>query len=179
MQIKLPFEVKLPSDLEKLIRILRTEMGPDALPVSWPLLGICLAGFAFGQLINLAVIKTFPQALGIALTGTVLLVAITAGSLYLLGYGKRLPQTLTALAGTGALIALVSFGVRIVLWLGLPEEAPTADLMRFLMFPLFLWNVIVFMGIFRIAFSGRLVPGLAVAVAYMVMLEFLLPRYFG
>jgi hypothetical protein len=179
MQIKLPFDVKLPPDLEKMIRILRTEMGPDALPVSWPLLGVCLAGFAFGQVINLAVYKTLPQALGIATTGTVLLVAMAAGSLYLLGYGKRLPQTLTALAGTGALIALASFGVRLVLWIGLPEEAPTVDLMRFLMFPLFLWNVVVFMGILRIAFSGRLVPGLAVAVAYMIMLEFLVPRYFG
>lgn len=179
MQIKLPFDVKLPPDLDKMIRILRTEMGPDALPVSWPLLGVCLAGFAFGQAINLFVYKSLPQALGIATIGTVLLVAMAAGSLYLLGYGKRLPQTLTALAGTGALIALVTFGVRLVLWIGLPEEAPTVDLMRFLMFPLFLWNVVVFMGILRIAFSGRLVPGLAVAVAYMIMLEFLVPRYFG
>jgi len=179
MQIKLPFNVKLPTDLDKIIRILRSELGPDALPVSWPLLGVCLAGFTLGQLINLALYKTMPQAFGIAFTGAVLLVALTAGSLYLLGYGKRLPQTLTALAGTGALIAVASFGVRLVLLLGLPEEAPVVDLSRFLMFPLFLWNVVVFMGILRIAFSGRLIPGLAVAIAYMIMLEFLVPRFFG
>ncbi len=179
MQIQLPFNIKLPPDLEKIIRILRTELGPDALPVSWPLLGACLAGFAFGQFINLALSKTLLPAAGIALTGTLLLAAITAGSLYLLGYGKRLPQTLTALAGTGALIGVVSFGVRLVLTIGLPEEVPTVDLTRFLMFPLLLWNVVVFMGILRIAFSGRLIPALAVAVAYLVMLEFLVPRYFG
>lgn len=178
MQIKLPFDIKLPPDLDKIIRILRSEMGPDALPVSWPLLGACLVGFTFGQLINLALYKTWTQAFGISLTGAVLLAALTAGSLYLLGYGKRLPQTLTALAGTGALIAAVSFGVRLVLVVGLPEEAPTVDLMRFLMFPLFLWNVLVFMAILRVAFSGRLIPGLAVAVAYMIMLEFLIPRFF-
>lgn len=179
MQIKLPFDVKLPPDIEKLVKILRSELGPDALPVSGPLLGACLAGFALGQFINLVLYRTLPQALGITLTGTILLVAITVGSLYLLGYGKRSMQTLTALAGTGAMIAAVTFGVRLVLLIGLPEEAPTIDLMRFLMFPLFLWNVLVFMGILRIAFSGRLIPGLAVAVAYMILLEFLIPRYFA
>jgi hypothetical protein len=179
MQIKLPFDFKLPTDLEKIIRILRAELGPDALPPSLPLLGICLGGFALGQFINLAVYKTIGQSVGIAVAGAVLLVAVTAGSLYLLGYGKRLPQTLIALAGTGALIAAVSFGVRVVLKIGLPEEAPTVELMRFLMFPLLLWNVVVFMRILRIAFSGRLVPSLAVAVAYVIMLEFLVPRYFG
>lgn len=179
MQIKLPFNIVLPADFEKIFRILRAELGPDSLPVSMPLLGACLGGFAFAQLINLLVYKTVAQSVGIAVTGTILLAAITAGSLYLLGYGKRLPQTLTALAGTGALIGLVSFGVRVVIMLGLPEEAPTVDLTRFLMFPLFLWTVVVFMGIFRAAFSGRLIPGLAVAVAYMILLEFLVPRYFG
>lgn len=179
MQIKLPFDVKLPPDLDKIVRILRGELGPDSLPVSYPLLGAWLAGFAIGQALNLFLYKTAFQAIGIAATGAVLLVAIAAGSLSLLGYRKRLAQTLTALAGTGTLIALVSFFVRFIIMNGLPPEAPTVDLTRFLMFPLFLWNVVVFMGILRIAFSGRLIPGLAVAIAYMVMLEFLVPRYFG
>lgn len=179
MQIKLPFHLELPPNIAKIVGILRAELGPDSLPVSWPLLGGCLAAFAFGQLINLLVYKTVAQAIGITLIGTLLLAALTAGSLYLLGYAKRLPQTLSALAGTGAIIAIVSFGMRVILKLGLPEEAPTLDLTRFLMFPLFLWNVVVFMGILRIAFSGRLIPGLAVAVAYMIMIEFLVPRYFG
>ncbi len=179
MQIKLPFNVKLPPDLEKLIGILRSEMGPDALPVSGPLLAACLGGFALGHFLDLIIYKTPLQAVGIAVVGTVLLAAMAGGSLYLLGYGKRLQQTLTALAGTGAIIAVASVGVRMVLKLGLPEEAPVVDLMRFLMFPLFLWNVVVFMGIFRVAFSGRMIPALAVAVAFMILFEFLVPRYFG
>ncbi len=179
MQIKLPFNIKLPTDLEKIVLILRAELGPDSLPVSQPLLGACLAAYAFGLFMNLVLYKSIPQAIGIAVTGVVLLVVLTGGSLYLLGYVKRLHQTLTALAGTGALVAIVTFGVRLVLTIGMPEEVVTVNLMRFLMLPLFLWNVLVFMAILRIAFSGRLIPGLAVAAAYMVMLEFLVPLYFG
>jgi len=179
MQIKLPFDIKLPAPLENMIRILQNEAGPSSLPDSWPLLGACLGCFVLAQFFNLFLYKSLPQAIGISLSGALLLVAISAGSLYMLGYGKRLPQTLTALAGTGAIIALVSAGVRFVLWIGLPEEAFTIGTMRFLMAPLLLWNVLVFMGILRSAFSGRLVPALAVAVTYVILLELLIPSYFG
>jgi hypothetical protein len=171
-------KIQLPPVIDTLIKISRSEAGPDALPASMPWLRLTIGTYVLGLAIDGLLDYSPLKAVAIAVLAPIILGAFTAGSLYLVGLGKRLTQTLLALTGTGTIIALVTFAVHFVIILGLPSEIPVGDFAGYLMFPLYFWNAVVFTAIFNAALSSGKIVGLAISVTYLVAVVFWLPTFF-
>jgi hypothetical protein len=171
-------KIQLPPVIDTLIKISRSELGPDALPASMSWLRLTIATYILGLTIDGLLDYAPLKAIALAVIAAIILVALAAGSLYLVGLGKRLTQTLLALTGTGTIIALVTFVVHFIIILGLPPEIPVGDFAGYLMFPLYFWNAVVFTGIFNAALSSGKIVGVAISVTYIVAALFWLPSFF-
>lgn len=173
-------KIKLPPVVDKFVGILRAEEGPDVLPASIPLLGAGLCVYVIVQFMTALHTHSFPRAAEIGLVTGVLLVVVAAALAYSFGYSERLTQTLTALAAAGAVVSLVNLVFRFALrtaFIGMDMEAlPIDDIANFILFPLFLWNVIVFVSIFRRAFRIGIILCFVLAFGYSLAVTFWIPR---
>lgn len=138
--------------------ILRLRQGPQDLPSSWVLtIGIIA--------VYLAVNLVTQASLGDAEAGprTLLWVGIqfaaVAALLNARGLAARLAQTLAALAGTGVVIALVS-------WLIVAQADPSRNqpLLALALIGVFGWSLLIDGHIYRHALSTTLSKGMLVAV---------------
>ena len=173
--------IKLPLLLRNLIGILRSDLGPEVLPRSVQLLGVSLALFVLAQSAGKLFTHSPAGALGIGLCAGALLAAVAAAGSRFFGHYERLTQTLTALAAAGAAVAFVKLFLRLVLEVGFAAQdldLPVEDLANFLLFPLFLWNVIVFASIFRRGFSVGVILGFSLSLGYLLILVFWIPHFF-
>lgn len=124
--------------------------------------------------------STWNLALGMTLMDTLLMVVFTWAVLQFTGRRVRLVQTLTALAGTGALLGLV--GLPLVLQAAgahqVDDGPSAATVMGWLM--LLAWSIAVQAHIFRHALSVRYGIGLMVAGLHAILainlLEIIFPR---
>jgi hypothetical protein len=171
-------QIKLPPVIDTLIKIVRSELGPDALPASTLWLRISIVAYALSLFINGLLDYAPLKATGVALVGTAILIGFAAGSLYLVGLGKRLTQALIGLAGAGTIINLALFVFHLILIIGLPAEMPVEDIAGYLAFPIYFWNAVVFMAIFNTALSSGKIVGVAMSVSYLVVLLFWVPSLF-
>lgn len=171
-------KLKLPPVIDTLIKISRSESGPDSLPASMPWLAGSLLAYVVGLVINGILDYSLGKSVAVALTGTAILVLLATGSLLMVGLGKRLPQTLIALGGTGAIVLVVMFAVHLVLIVGLPPEVQVGQMAGYLMFPLYFWNAVVFTAIFNTALSSGRLVGVAFSVSYLLTLAFWVPSFF-
>jgi hypothetical protein len=123
-------------------------------------LGLALAAHVVADVLTLPGSVTWSQALVAAVLDTVLLVALAHTALLLRGFGARALQTLAALAGTGAAMALL-FGLlsRVV-----PAESPLV-----LGLPFLVWFVVVYAHILRHALSISIAAALGASLLYLVV----------
>ena len=129
---------------------------PQDLPASGFLLGLMLTTYA---LVSLAVASTempSSSAALYALADTVILALFSYIVLSLKRFPERLVQTLTALAGTGALFGLLAWPA-----LSLPETQVTL-----LLAPLVIWAIAVTAFILREALTISLALSLATSLGY-------------
>lgn len=172
-------KIHFPPMVEKFLGILRAEEGPDVLPASAPLLGASLGFFALAQFA--AKLLTHPpvRAAEIGIIGAVLLAALTYLGCHLFKHSERLTQTLTALAAAGAAVAFVNVGVKLLLKFAFHEMdmdvLPVDSIVNFLVFPLFLWNVLVYVSIFRRAFASGIILSFAMSFALTLAIVFWIP----
>jgi hypothetical protein len=103
----------------------------------------------------------FRYALLIALLEMGVMVGLTATLLYAFRHTGRLPQTLTALMGSGAVIGAIVL-VLFVAFAQLPALPRLG---------VFLWNLLVMGHILRHALNIHLVAGFFIAVGYAVVLR--------
>ena len=156
--------------------------GPRDLPASPALLATAALLYLATSALQSLLIDGPALALarGVADTG------FTAAALWLcLAVGRRghrLLQTLTAVLGTGTLLALPMIAV---LWLGdaLGPQGPVAGVIKLLLLPLLVWDLCVLAHIVRVALEAPLVAGVAVATTYYLLgyllIEKLLPATVG
>ncbi|WP_026608589.1 hypothetical protein [Methylocapsa acidiphila] len=173
--------IKLPPPVHGLLGILRSEVGPEVLPSSSFLLKLSLGLFVVSEFAVKLPTHSFFGAIGIGITAAALLALFAALVAKLLDHDERLAQTLTALAFVGAIVALINFFFRFILVLGfgfIGDELPAQELASFLLFPIFLWNVILFASIYRRAFSLGLILSFALSIAYLLILFFWIPHFF-
>ena len=98
---------------------------------------------------------------------TLLVVFVTA-PLYLLDKAARIGQTLTALAGSGAVLGLLALPIIQVIFEGQDAgEVPPFAAMAWLI--LFGWSLLVVAHIMRHALSVRFAVGLGVAILYTLV----------
>jgi hypothetical protein len=172
MSISLP-TISLPRTPRAIFDIMRLEAAPSALPATQRALVVSLFAYAAGEAAQLYVSKDLLPAIAFGVASAALLVATTYVVLLMVGARERVTQTLVALAAIGAVVALVMMFLHALVGLVFPPPLPTAKLVDFLLFPLVLWKVTLFMWIYRHG-SLRFIPSIAVSVIYVGFAAFVL-----
>jgi hypothetical protein len=142
--------------------------GPQDLPVSRTLLRLALGLYLlFAWLLAIPAYGQGRAAL-VALLDTALLIVFVQLLLYLLSRSARIPQTLTAMAGSGSLLGLLA--LPLVLW-GQPAQAEeqVSGLLLYAWLLLLVWNLLVTGHILRHALSTSLGIGTGVALLYTLI----------
>ncbi|WOJ88603.1 hypothetical protein RZS28_12330 [Methylocapsa polymorpha] len=174
-------KIKLPPLIHNFVGILRSDVGPEVLPHSSLLLRVSLGLFVLIEFAIKLATHSVVGAAGIGISAAALLILVAALAARLLGHDERLTQTLTALAAAGAVVAFVNFFFRFLLVQGFAfvgEDLPAQELASFLLFPIFLWNVVVYASIYRRAFAVGAVLSFALSLGYLLVLVFWIPYFF-
>lgn len=142
--------------------------GPQDVPASTTLLWLCLTGYGLSGLAVLLAGLEPAQALLEAVVEIILLAGLCYGLLSLTNHRARFVQTLTALAGTGALLTVVAFPL--VIWIG--QESARHEqgiLSTLLFFGLVGWSLAVTAHVLRHALSVSRILGMLYATGYFVI----------
>jgi hypothetical protein len=154
--------------------IFRMEPGGQLLPYSLPLLVVGLVVYASSEFELEYISHTPVAAAKFALIAPALLTILTAIGLFVAGRRERLKETLVALLLAGAVVTIVNVAMRVSMPLFFPPEIDLGKLIGFLLFPLFLWNLLVFAYIYQRAFAGRPRLSLGLSAGYLVPLTFVI-----
>jgi hypothetical protein len=141
------------------------QLAPQDLPRSSALLMVTTLGNMGLSVIIYGLESSFGQAIFKALLETAVLFALTFVLLFLLSYGRRLIQTMTALMGCGTLLGAVAL-LTMVLAPVLPPELGLA-----LLRVNFLLNLLVIAHILRHAIGTWFLVGLLFAFGYALLLN--------
>jgi len=148
--------------------ICRLRLGPEQLPKSAILLKVVLLVYVLISTVASLSQFSFQEAVLIGIVETSLLVSLIGSLLYFTHHLGRLTQTLTALAGTGSLLSILSLPV--IFWLyqvELNHGDPSFPIL--LIIGLVLWNLLVYAHIISRALSVPFWAGfmLTVIVSYL------------
>lgn len=145
------------------------QKGPQDLPTSRELLLLSLLAYLASS-IAVGLLSLAPAAAVVSgLADTALMILLTMILLRLRGFANRVPQTLTAFAGTGTVLSLIAIPVLIAAHASRSGNTG-AGLPGLLMLMIFVWNLMINAHILRHALSTRLVVGFALAVLYLLIL---------
>ena len=172
----------LPSPIQKLLGILNVKLGPEVLPKSPILLAVSLAAFAAAVFLFQWNYYSPARAAASGIGSAVLLAAVAMLWARLSGYNERLIQTLTALALGGAVVIFVRTFLGLIIFISpnlaeLPE-INVQQLVAFVLFPLYVWNIFVFAFLFRRSFRADLVVSFAISIALVFCVYFSVPLAF-
>ena len=147
------------------VQIILLRMNPQDLPASGMLLALALIAHAAAGAALASVNLRFDHALTAGVVETALMCGLTAGLLMLRTLSERIIQTLTALAGAGALVGFVAFPVAKVLHIAYLAREPD-PVFAVLLLVLLGWSLVVSAHIFRHAVSVPYYVGVLIAVAF-------------
>jgi len=134
---------------------------PQDLPASDTVMLAALAAYALADVIGVLDVVPLGGAALAAAVDTLLLLAATHLALRWRHLENRVPQTLSALAGCGALISLLAWVAAGLVPARFPAEWVWA--------PFLLWYTLVFGHILRHALSIPLVAGLTMSILYLIL----------
>ncbi|MHB8534351.1 MAG: hypothetical protein ACYDBW_02780 [Sulfuricaulis sp.] len=141
------------------ISLLRAK--PQDLPASGSVMLAALAAYALADVLGVLDLVSPGGAALAAAVDTLLLLAATHLALRWRHMENRAPQTLSALAGCGALISLLAWAAA-----GLVPARPAA---AWVWLPFLFWYTLVFGHILRHALSISRVAGVTVSILYLVL----------
>lgn len=170
MSLTLP-KINLPATPKALFDIMRLEAGPSALPLSRNTTYASLAAYAAGETGVQFLDHQLLAAILFGLVSVAFLIGLTVAVLHLTGARDHLLQTLTALGATGAAVALIWIGLYLLFSQVFPPPLPTSTLVKFLLFPLLVWNVMLFTWLYRHA-QLRFIPAFSLSAAYVGITTF-------
>jgi hypothetical protein len=144
--------------LHAVVGIIRLRAGPQDLRYSWPMtIALVAVYLATGMYIGRALDDAEPAATTLAVAS--LQFTAIGVMLQLRGHFARLPQTLAAVAATGAVLGIVSY-----LLLSQADPERNQPILGLLWFAVFFWSLAVEGHIYRHAMSITLPQGILVAV---------------
>ncbi len=150
------------------MRLIKTLLGiclwraaPQDLPVSNSLLVSALIAYGLADVIGVLDNLSMDSAVLAAVVDTLLLVGATNLVLRWRNLENRFVQTLSALAGCGALLSLVAWTIAEVSRGWLPPEWVWA--------PFLVWYTLVFGHVLRHALSMSLAAGVGVSLLYLIL----------
>ena len=147
------------------VQICLLRQGPQDLPTSGILLAIALTAHTVMSILLSNVSLSAASALLAGLLDTVLLVVLAGALLYVKQRNARIVQTLTALAGAGAIITLMALPISG--WVhGADQAAGEGGFALLLLLILTAWSLAVAGHIFRHALSVSFFVGMVLAVVF-------------
>ncbi|MCY4451077.1 MAG: hypothetical protein OXC01_03920 [Immundisolibacterales bacterium] len=156
-------------------------VAPQDLPASSLLLALAIAAHAgLGTVVSLLYVP-FSTALGVSVTGTVLLGVLAYALLSFRGLVARFSQTYAALAGTGAVLEAVALPIVAVLDGTSSSDAPSATgvLRTVPWLALLVWSWVVSGHILRHALSVHITAGIGISMAFFWLSAVVIHRVFG
>ena len=151
--------------LNPFVQICLLRQGPQDLPTSGILLGLTLAAHTLMAILLSNISLSVASAFLAGLLDTVMLVTLAGTLLYVQRRGARILQTVTALAGTGAIITFIALPISG--WLhGADQSAGEGGFALLLLLILTGWSLAVAAHIFRHALSIPYFFGLILAVVF-------------
>jgi hypothetical protein len=147
--------------------------GPQDVPASPLLLGLCLLAYLLTGEAMLMMEETLLRATLQVLLDAVILAGFVSVTLRFAGNAERVLQTLSALLAVDVLISIIAFPVMISLSSGVERGG------GYLLVMLMLWHLAVMAHIFRHALSRSWWAGYAVAMLYTLMSFQVLQLLFG
>lgn len=147
--------------LKLLVDICLLRAAPQDLPASRQTMFVALAAYAAAGMLGVLDVFAFESAVLAAAVDTLLLAAVTHLVLQWRRLENRLTQTLTALAGCGALLSLLAWGAA-----GLVREVFQPE---WVWAGLLVWYTLVFGHILRHALSIPLAAGVAASLLYLML----------
>ena len=146
-----------------LICLLRAS--PKDLPASYFLMILSLMAYGLIGLFMALNKASMPQAMAMVAVDIVLLAGLTWLILWIRLLANRYLQTLTALAGCGAMLAL--FAWPLLLWQQYSGSSTIEAFVTLLMWLWFFWQILVFSHIISRALSTPLFVATGLALVYM------------
>ena len=151
--------------IQPFVQICLLRMTPQDLPSSGTLLALVLVAHTLVGVAVAAVNLRFGQALAAGVIDTALMCGLATGLLMLRTLRERTVQTLTALAGAGAVIGFLAYPVS--LWLhGAHEANEPSPALGVLLLAVLGWSLAVSAHILRHALSAPYYVGLLISVAF-------------
>lgn len=141
-----------------LLLLLRLRSGPQDLPPGWPVSAVLLAAYLGLGIYTARALGGEDAILRSFATGVLQVFAVTV-MLRFRGFPERLPQTLSALCGTGIILGLLA---HLLLLQANPEV--NQPLLGLVWFAIFIWSLLVDGHIYRHALAASLPQGVLVAV---------------
>jgi hypothetical protein len=151
--------------INRFLSICLFRASPKDLPRSAFLLVLSLLAYAVIGCVLALNQSPLPQAMAMVAVDILLLAGLTWVVLWVRLLGDRFPQTLTALAGCGAILAL--FAWPLLLWQQISGNSIVESLAALLMWIWFFWQILVISHIISRALSTSLFIGTGLAVMYM------------
>jgi len=148
-----------------LLKICLLRANPQDLPTSTGLTALALAAYYLADVATALMTVPLARALEAAAADTFVLVALVHAALNLRRLGARTRQTLTALAGGGALLA----GVTVIIESLLPEGVSSV----YVWAPSLLWLLAVYGHVLRHAFDVPYALGIVATGAYLILSLFI------
>lgn len=164
--------------LRTFLQIALLRANPQELPTSTVLLVVTLIAHVGADVWSMQDTLSLFPALQAAVIDTLLLVAVAHTALLLRNLAIRARQTLSALAGCGALISMVTWGVvRVAELLFFSGHMPSDDganlkqglTILFISLPFLIWYLVVFGHVMRHAMSVPLFAGVALGILYLIL----------
>jgi len=152
--------------LTTFINLCKLKAGPQDLPVSRELMYASVFAYWLMGVVLTLVNQTFGQSIFLSLVQTIILVFVCKVVLWIAKKPERSLQALTALAGSGALIAVLAWPL--LMWMGQGEitgDHPLAILWLLLV----IWETVVIGHIFRHALEIPFLAGIGVALVFVYM----------
>ncbi len=148
-------------------RICLLRAGPQDLPASWALEGAALAAYVAVGTLDGLIQLTLWNALLANVVEAFVLVSITHIVLWIRDLPRRAVQTITALAGSSALLGLIAFPLLSALHV---DQGALVVVQALLWLLLVAWQILIYGHILRHALDASLVVGVVVALVYVYIL---------
>lgn len=144
--------------LQQLLRVLALRSGPEDLPTGWSTSALMVLIY-----VGLGMLADSMLQLGTSSLRSLMSISLQIAAIFLVlrfsGHVERLPQTITAAAGTGCLFGLVSI---VLLAQSSGNSLPQG--IAILWLGLFIWSLVVDAHIYRSALSTTMSVGVMIAV---------------
>ena len=139
------------------------QLRPQDLPASTFFVGLSLGLYAITNVIGTAITLKPVTAATLTIVHAALLLGLTYGVLWAKELTSRLNQTVSALAGSDAILTLIALPV--LMWQPEGESIPPIPTLIFL--ALTIWKLAIVGHILRHAMNIHFLMGVVLAVAYM------------